>query len=318
MKFEHTDPSMILSQTNIPDVFFTEYLSQADGDYVKVYLYLFFLSKFNKDVKINDLSKKLAIPFVKMHDAIKYWEDQGLLIRKNQGFIVANIQEIELNKLYKPRVTLSAENLANAKKNQNRASAIEIINDDFFQGVMSTSWATDIEFWFKKYGFEEEVMIALFRHCFNKSALHRNYIMTVADAWSKNNIRTYNDLESYYEKEDKVISIANSIKKKLRLSRNLSEYEIAYVRKWVVNFNYGLDIIELALKKTTSKANPSFEYIDKLLSDWNEHGFKKPEQITKHLEMQKSIPKQNKASNSTSKSFTQRNYSNINNLYNNN
>ena len=316
MKFEHNDPSLILSQTNIPDVFFTEYLSQADGDYVKIYLYLCFLSKYNKDVKINDLSKKLAIPFVKMHDAIKYWEDQGLLIRKNQGFIVANIQEIEFNKLYKPRITLPADYVAETKKNQNRASAIEIINDDFFQGVMSTSWATDIEFWFKKYGFDEEVMIALFRHCFNKSALHRSYIVTVADAWHKNNIKTFNDLEEYYEKEDKVISISNSIKKKLRISRNLSEYEIAYVRKWVINYNYGLNIIEIALKKTTSKFNPSFEYLDKLLSDWNEHNFKTPEQINKHLEVQKSIPKQSKPNNN-SNSFTQRNYSNINNLYDN-
>ena len=54
MKLEQKDSSLILSETSIPDVFFTEYLSQANGDYVKVYLYLYFLSKYNKEVKIND------------------------------------------------------------------------------------------------------------------------------------------------------------------------------------------------------------------------------------------------------------------------
>ncbi len=51
MKFEQNDSSLIFSTTAIPDVFFTEYLSQANGDFIKVYLYLYFLSKYNKDVK---------------------------------------------------------------------------------------------------------------------------------------------------------------------------------------------------------------------------------------------------------------------------
>ena len=107
MKIEQNDSSLIFSQTSVPDVFFTEYLSQASGDFVKVYLYLFFLSKYNKDIKINDLSKKLELPLKTIQDSIKYWEDMGLLIRKNQGFIVANIQDIELNKIYKPKVSMS-------------------------------------------------------------------------------------------------------------------------------------------------------------------------------------------------------------------
>ena len=48
MKLEQNDKSLLFSSTDIPDVFFTEYLSLADGNYVKVYLYLLFLSKYNK------------------------------------------------------------------------------------------------------------------------------------------------------------------------------------------------------------------------------------------------------------------------------
>ena len=60
-----------------------------------------------------------------------------------------------------------------------------------------------------KYEFDEQVMVALFDYCFGKSALHKNYVQTVAEAWSKNNIKTYNDLESYYQKYDNM----NKIKK---------------------------------------------------------------------------------------------------------
>ena len=58
MKLEKNDDSMLFSRTEIPDVFFTEYLSQASGDAIKVYLCLIFLSKYDKDIKLNDLYKK--------------------------------------------------------------------------------------------------------------------------------------------------------------------------------------------------------------------------------------------------------------------
>ena len=38
MKLEQSDSSMLFSYTSLPDVFFTEYLSMANGNYVKVYL----------------------------------------------------------------------------------------------------------------------------------------------------------------------------------------------------------------------------------------------------------------------------------------
>ena len=55
---------------------------------------------------------------------------------------------------------------------------------------MSPSWYSDIDLWFKRFEFDEEVMIALFQYCFDKSALHKNYVKAVADAWHGNNIKT--------------------------------------------------------------------------------------------------------------------------------
>lgn len=42
MKLEQNMKSVLFSTTSIPDVFFTEYLSMANGDYIKVYLYFLF------------------------------------------------------------------------------------------------------------------------------------------------------------------------------------------------------------------------------------------------------------------------------------
>lgn len=317
MKLEQNDLPMLFSSTELPDVFFTEYLSQASGDYIKIYLYIVFLSKYGKDVKINDLSKKLNIDFKTIQEGIKYWEDAGVITKKNTGYIINNLQEIELHKLYKPKVALSSESLKQTAQNQYRAKAIENINNLFFQGIMSPSWYSDIDLWFKKYSFDEEVMIALFQYCYNRSALHRNYIQTVAEAWFKSNVKTFSDLDSLFEKQEKLNTLYKSIGKKLGYTRALTEYEKGYIEKWTIEYGFNLNIIEIALKKTIAKTNPNFDYLDKLLSDWHDRGFKTVEEIENFLsefkQKNKDIKKLEK--NTGYNNYEQRKYDNLNSLY---
>ena len=317
MKLEQNEKNLLFSYTELPDVFFTEYLSMASGDNIKVYLYILFLSKYNKDIKITDLSKVLSLPFPVIQESIKFWEDLGLIVRKNNGYIVKNIQEIALNKLYNPKITSSPEDVEKNSKNQYRARAIESINSSFLQGVMSPSWYNDIILWFNKYGFDEQVMISLFNYCYNKSALHRNYVQTVADSWSKNNIKTFSDLDLYYQKYEKMTKIKKLIAKKLGLSRELTQFEEAYIEKWTIEYGYDMSIIEIALRRTTSKANPSFDYIDKLLTDWKDRNLKTAEEINKFLQEIKVKNKNIKTLEKKSgyNNYEQRKYENFDALY---
>ena len=225
-----------------------------------------------------------------------------------------------MHKLYNPKITSSPEELKKVAQNQYRAKAIENINNEFFQGIMSPSWYSDIDLWFKKYSFDEEVMIALFRYCFNRSALHRNYIQTVAEAWFKNNIKTFNDLDKYYEKQEKLNSLQKTISKKLGITRNLSQYEESYIEKWNIDYGYNLDVIEIALKKTTSKSNPNFDYLDKLLTDWHDRNLKTTDDVQNFLVHMKEKNKNIKTleKNNGYSNYDQRNYNDLNNFYANN
>ena len=317
MKLENADLSSLFSTTLLPDIFFSEYLSEASGDFIKVYLYMLFLSKYDKDIKVNDLSKKLVLPLKTIQDAVKYWEDKCLITKKSTGYIINSLQEIELHKLYKPKTALSAEQLQKSAENQKRAKAIDFINNKYFSGLMPTTWYPEIELWFKKYNFDEEVMIALFGYCFDKSALHKNYVQTVAEAWNKNNIKCFNDLDIYYEKQEKINIIAKTISKKLGISRNLTQYEYGYIEKWIIDFCFGMDIIEIALKRTTSKVNPTFDYLDKLLTDWHDRGLKTPNDVQTFLceikEKNKNVKKLEKQTGYSN--YEQRTYDNLDNLY---
>ena len=283
MKLEQGNSDFIFSQTSLPDVFFSEYMTEAPGDYIKVYLYLLFLSKYNKEIKLNDLSKKLALPLKIIQEALAYWEQVEIITKKGNGFVIHNLQEIELHHLYSPNITLSKEKIENVEKKQSRSKIIDVINTTFFQGIMSPAWYHDIDVWFTKYEFDEDVMLALFRYCFEKSALHKNYVKTVAEAWYENKIKTFNDLDHYFEQQEKLNKIKKSISKKLGLTRRLTQYEEAYIEKWISDYHYSLDIIDIALKKTTSKTNPNFDYLDKMISDWKDRNLSSPEDVKAYL-----------------------------------
>ena len=67
-----------------------------------------------------------------------------------------------------------------------------------------------------------------------------------------------------------------------------------------MEFGYDLSLIDIALKKTTSKTNPNFEYLNKIISDWNEKGLRTKDDIenySKQVVEKNKFIKQNKDTN---------------------
>ena len=320
MKLEQKEKPLLFSETSIPDIFFSEHLSEIPGDYLKIYLYLIFLSKYGKDIKLNDLSKKLNIPLNVINEGTKFLEEHGLIMKKTTGYIIIDLQEATLHNLYTPNLSLSKEKIEQTAKNKSKAKAIEHINNMYFQGIMGPSWYNDIDLWFRKYNFDEQVMIALFDYCYKRSALHRNYVQTVAEAWASNKIKTWNDLDRYYEQQEILNKIKKSIAKKLGRYNGLTQYEEAYIENWVLNFGYDMNIIEIALKRTTFKQNPTFEYINNIITDWHDRNLKTPSEINAFLEQRKKQEKNTKELKTkvNKANYEQRKYSNLDFLYANN
>ena len=317
MKLEQNSKAMIFSQTEIPDIFLSEYLTNMTGDYLKIYLYLVFLSKYNGEININDLSKKLALPINTINEGMKYLEKEGLILRKNTGFIIVDLQEKTLNELYTLKIENSAEKVKQNAQNKARIQLVEYLNNKYFQGVMGPTWYSDIDTWIDKYGFDDQVMINLFDYCFSKSALHRNYVQAVVEAWGLNKIKNLDDLENYYMKQEKLMKIKKEIAKKLGRRNGLTQYEEAYIETWVNDYKYDLPIIEIALKRTTLHANASFEYINNIIKDWNERNLRTVVQVNEFLEQRKKQAKEKKQLKQQVKkeSFEQREYSNLSFLY---
>ena len=317
MKFEQNDKSIMFSTTELPDMFFSDYMGNIPGDYVKIYLYINFLSKYNSEMSANDMSKRLTLPINTINEGMKYLEKEGFLLRKQNGFVLIDLQEKILNDTYILKMNNSQEKIEQNENNKKRIKLMEYLNNKYFQGIMGPMWYSDIDNWMDKYGFDEQVMINLFDYCYSKSALHRNYVQVVAESWGLNKVKNLDDLENYYREQEKLMKIKRDIAKKLGRKSGLTQYEEAYIENWVNDYKYDMTIIEIALKKTTSRSNASFEYINNIIKDWNERNLRTPAQVTQFLEQRKA---QNKTTKEITKqvkkeSFEQREYSNLSFLY---
>ena len=317
MKLEQNDKSIMFSTTEIPDIFLSNNIGSVPGDYLKIYLYLVYLSKYNMDININDLSKKLALSINVMNEGMKYLEKEGFILRKPTGFVVVDLQEKTLHDLYILKMQSSQEKIAQNSKNKQRIKLMEYLNNTYFQGIMGPTWYTDIDTWMDKYGFDEQVMINLFDYCYSKSALHKNYVQVVAESWGLNKVKNLDDLENYYREQEKLMKIKKDIAKKLGRRSGLTQYEEAYIETWVNEYKYDMSIIEIALKKTTSRANANFEYINNIIKDWNERNLRTPAQVSQFLEQRKQQSKTTKEIKKQVKkeNFEQREYSNLSFLY---
>lgn len=287
----NTNLSLLYSDTLLPDIFFTEYMPSLESDFVKVYIYCVFICKHKTNMSSSAIAKKLELQPARVKEALVRLEELGLISRgTNENVItLVDLKEKEINKLYRAKTTSSPDDAAlSTERSKRRSKFISSINNAFFQGLMSPSWYTDIDSWFDKYGFEEDVMYALFKHCSDYKGMSRQYITKVADNWHSKNIRNGFDLDRYSLESQKIKDIRGKILKKLRRQGYLTEYEDAYVEKWVVEFGYDFEIIELALRRTTSARSPSFEYINKIITSWYEKGYKTKEEILAADENKKS------------------------------
>ena len=95
------------------------------------------------------------------------------------------------------------------------------------------------------------------------------------------------------------------------------KYEEAYIEKWICEYNYSFDVIEIALKKTTSKTNPNFDYLDKMISDWKDRNLTSADDVKTYLlnfkNKTKKVQELQKKTNYNN--YEQRNITNFDDLY---
>lgn len=277
-----------LMDVELPGIFVNNNMTSLDEIGLKLYIYIKFLAKNKMEFSCSDIAKKLGVKTAEIEKAIDALEAEELLLKTMDGYEILDVKEQEINKIYIPKLEPKVSK-AKTIVEQKRIAAATAINESFFQGIMALSWYVDISTLFEKYAFAEDVMIALFHECSERKALKKNYVFKVAESWYKGGVKTFEQLEDYLKEQDKMMEIKSKIKSKLRLGRAFTEYEEVYISDWINNMKYTFDEIDYAIKKTLSKGNPSIGYINGILKNWKEKGYKS---IIEIIEAEGTVTKQ--------------------------
>ena len=256
---------LLLSDTLVPDIFIMEYLPGLSGLAVKIYLYLLLSAHSVRSITEQDLSRRLGQDSDTIHAALVELAAVELIALKERSLEIVDVKAAEIERAYRPKTESSPQEMIKAQEKFGvREKLMADIAKTFFQGLMSPSWYGEIDSWFDRYHFEPEVIYALFQECARRNKLDsKAYIAKVAENWASRGIATFNDLNTYFMAYDKVNKASKKVGRKLR--RTMTEYDEEMVARWIEQYHYDFDIIEIALRKSTRVTNPNLEFIDRVI-----------------------------------------------------
>ena len=227
--------------TCVPNAFIDEYLAEASGEYVRVYLYL--LRHLRENLKIHSIADALNLTDYDIKRAIFYWEKRGIFkegtakaveeeIRSEEA---ARLSEEVLNRKQANNFTklsffaeknqkhlpLAEKNLPLAEQNvsytQRNLLPIEEkkqeINEEEFEGILyvaqyllpggvSRSHIQKFEYMVEYLGMSSELIEFLLDYCASIDKTSPRYIESVALDWHEKRIQTVKQAKNLIEQFD--------------------------------------------------------------------------------------------------------------------
>ncbi len=315
--------------TNIPDFFIDFYMPKANGEYVKVYLYLLrALGRPSIQLSVSGMADALEHTETDIIRALKYWEKQKLLkLECDSSNVLQGIYLMECSApgeqtaQTEPQESLLSAKPAAPKKPDGKKSysrselqkfseqaeckQLLFVCEQYLKTTLSPSEIETILYFYDGLRFSPDLIEYLVEYCVCKGSKSMHYIESVALAWAKADIRT---VEQAKERTSTYAKNTFSIMKAFGINdRNPVEPELNYIEKWLGLYDFTLELVLEACKRTMERLHkPSFEYADRILKTWREQNVHHMEDVKRldQTHQQKSGLRQPPASNVRSTKFT--------------
>ena len=125
-------------------------------------------------------------------------------------------------------------------------------------------------FIFEELGFPADLIKFLYDYCVGKGKRTNSYIEKVAREWHSKGILTVDAARFEIEEFN---GRYNVVKTSFGLNRNFGEAELVFLRRWYDEYGFTDEVVQDACNRTLlATSRPSFEYADKILSEWHKQG----------------------------------------------
>ena len=291
---------------SVPRVFIDHYMADANGEFVKVYLFLLrcMASSASSDCSISAIADHFNHTENDILRALKYWEKAGVLsmeldehnqltglcfkdLTSNEQPASEVASSVTVTISTEPASTPIKEKPVRTKKstqenskreytldeikaftNNSEVSELLFIIEMYLKKPLNSTEMNTVFFWYDGLKFSTELIEYLVEYCITNGHSSLRYMDKVALGWAENAIDSIDKAKEHVAIRSKAYY---SIMKAFGISgRNLADSEIVYVNKWSKEFAFDIEIIQEACKRTISATQkPSFEYADTILTNWH-------------------------------------------------
>ncbi len=271
-----------LHDTAVENVFINEFIPDAPGDYVRVYLFALMYADICVSMSNEDVAKQLFLPVEDVLKAWTYWEGRGV-IRKHYpdpaDRLRYKVEFVDLkeeiygkngkSKNKKDSLPANLEGIMNDRELKELYSRIEQITGRLFQGKEPTS----ILEWIRDYGLSQDAVLYAYEYCTkNRKNNNLNYVAAVVKEWAEKDLKTKADIEAYLQENDNRHYQYKRIMKALGFMRNPTEEEKRIMDIWFDHLSLDMDRVLDACKKTSGISNPNINYVNTILTSKSKSG----------------------------------------------
>lgn len=244
MEFKIKSFNIDLGITPVENIFINNYLALADGNSIKVYLYILKLAYEGQDGDDFDedrIASELCMSRKEVESAIEYWREEGVLeifqVDGKKCYQLINIRELYLGFENTPNKEIEIRNLGEDKAFvENKSEELAEINEDITETIMYTkieeflgTSLTPNEIMklgehLTEFGQEKALIYKGFTHSYEKTGKKNvNYVVSVLRNWALDGVKTiknYQDIVVKKEEENKSEPVKSKAKKVKKLKKD--------------------------------------------------------------------------------------------------
>lgn len=261
-----------LSTQAVPEVtvvtneFIDKYMAGANGEYVKVYLYL--LRHQKELVEVGAIADALNHTEADVRRALAYWEKAGILSRGDDRPEPdsASVSVSAPDSVPAEKKTISADSLNRLSGDEEFAELLYIAQK-YMNKVFTQRDCQTFAYLYDGLHMKKDLLEYLVEYCAQLGHTSIRYIETVALNWHQQGIATVDEAKlasAAYTKD------AFAVMKAFGLTdRRPGVSEQKMMDKWFKDWGFSRELVMEACSRTLQSAHtPSFPYTDKILEAW--------------------------------------------------
>lgn len=241
---EYSSEVVPKNSVTIDNLFITDFLPNAEGDYVKVYLYGLYLCSTGKDNSIENFEKNLQMAKEDIVSIFYYWQELGLVqvIATNDIIIRYLPTQNALQKLKKYNVD---------KYTSFNISAQELIGSK----MLTPREFEDFYYLIENLGQEKEAVLKIIEYCVKLKGenVSVNYVIAVAKNWAYDGVKTSEDVDLRILDQERISGDITSLLKAMGIKRQATQEEFTMYLSWTKDYEISNDLLIVIAKKSKVK-----------------------------------------------------------------